>query len=146
MDARWMPVLAAFVGVLGGVGGAIAGGAVANSGQEQGFQREREAQREDLRLATYSKYVGAVDVNLVKVDLAGQQFGFGEDAGAKINAFIEQEALDVFAAAAAVELLAGTDVRGAADELRDEITHIEGTPPWDELERVTRRLHRAGTE
>jgi hypothetical protein len=131
MDARWMPVMAAALGVLGGVGGAFVGGSVANSGQSQQFQSEREAQKEDLRLATYSKYVGAVDVFIVKVNLAGQRFGFTETAAAEINEFVQQEALDVFSAAAAVELLADTDVRSAAETLRNALTSFEGEPDWD---------------
>jgi hypothetical protein len=61
MNARWMPVLAAVVGVLGGVGGAIAGGAVANSGQEQGFDRERLAAIQDLRIEVYGNYVATAE-------------------------------------------------------------------------------------
>jgi hypothetical protein len=136
MDARWVPVLAAGLGVLGGVAGAFVGGAVANSGQAQQFDSEREAQREDLRLATYSKYAGAVDVYLVKLDFAGQKFGFAGDVSESVNAYVEKEVDDVFAGAAAVQLVAGPEVESAALTLRDAITHVEGKPPWENWERL----------
>ena len=53
MSDRWIPVLAAVVGVIGGIGGAYIGGAVANEGQETRFERERAAALQDLRMDTY---------------------------------------------------------------------------------------------
>ena len=57
MDARWIPVLAAALGVLGGVGGAAIGGSIANEGQQQRFEGERLHQLQDLLIDTYSRYV-----------------------------------------------------------------------------------------
>jgi hypothetical protein len=37
MNERWIPVLAAVVGVLGGMGGALVGGSVANQGLEREY-------------------------------------------------------------------------------------------------------------
>ena len=37
MNERWIPVLAAVVGGLGGMGGALVGGSVANQGQEREY-------------------------------------------------------------------------------------------------------------
>lgn len=134
-----MPVFAALVGVLGGVGGAIVGGVLANSGQEEAFLRERKAHEKDLRLATYSTYVSAVDAFIGKVSVAENRFDFTDSSDTNrdaINDFINEEASEVLEAAAAVELLADTDVRSAALTLRDRITNIQGVPPgalWRKL-------------
>jgi hypothetical protein len=42
MSERWLTVLAAVLGLLGGMAGAAVGGYVANQGQEQRFEHERE--------------------------------------------------------------------------------------------------------
>jgi len=59
MDSRWMPLLAAALGVLGGVGGAVVGGSIANEGQNRRFEKERRAEVQDLRLDEYSTFIGA---------------------------------------------------------------------------------------
>ena len=59
MDARWMPLLAAGLGVLGGLGGAVVGGWLANEGQENQFESERAAAAQDLRREAYGIYLGA---------------------------------------------------------------------------------------
>jgi hypothetical protein len=61
MDARWTPILAAAIGVLGGVGGALVGGFAANEGQEKGFERERAAAIQDLRIKEYGTFIGTAD-------------------------------------------------------------------------------------
>ena len=61
MAERWLPVLAASLGLVGGVAGAAVGGYVANTGQEQRFQEEREARIRDLRIDTYAKFLRAVE-------------------------------------------------------------------------------------
>jgi hypothetical protein len=43
MSDRWLPVVAAILGVLGGVAGAAVGGYVANKGQEQRLEAERDS-------------------------------------------------------------------------------------------------------
>src|SRR5918995_5917167 len=53
MGERWIPVMAAILGVAGGMGGAYIGGSVANEGQQQRFEHERAAEIRDLRLDTY---------------------------------------------------------------------------------------------
>jgi hypothetical protein len=60
MDARWMPLLAAAVGVVGGVGGAYIGGVVANEGQEQQSKKERAAALQELRRDAYGDFLGTV--------------------------------------------------------------------------------------
>jgi hypothetical protein len=60
MSERWIPVVAAVVGVLGGMGGAYVGGYVANEGQKQRFEEQQVAQRLELRRETFAAYLRAV--------------------------------------------------------------------------------------
>ena len=59
MSDRWIPVLAAVVGLLGGMGGAFIGGYVANEGQERRFDNERDVRREEERRTTYADFLQA---------------------------------------------------------------------------------------
>jgi hypothetical protein len=61
MDAKWMPVFAAAVGVIGGVGGALVGGSLANSAEQERLEDERRDAREDLFRATHGEFLGAAD-------------------------------------------------------------------------------------
>jgi adenylosuccinate lyase len=61
MAERWLPVLAAVLGLLGGIGGAAVGGYVANKGQEQQFEEERAARIRDERLDTYVRFLRAAE-------------------------------------------------------------------------------------
>ena len=61
MNERWIPILAGVIGVVGGVGGAVVGGVIANEGQEKQFEKDRAAQLQDLREQTYVKFVGAAE-------------------------------------------------------------------------------------
>ena len=61
MAERWFPVLAAVLGLLGGIGGAAVGGYVANKGQEQQFEEERAARIRDERLDTYVRFLRAAE-------------------------------------------------------------------------------------
>jgi hypothetical protein len=45
MSDRWVPIVAAVVGVIGGMGGAYIGGSVANEGQRQRFEEQQVAER-----------------------------------------------------------------------------------------------------
>lgn len=65
MDAKWIPILAAGLGVLGGIGGAIVGGSLANAAQENQLESEQEAAINDLRRATHARYLGAADAYLI---------------------------------------------------------------------------------
>ena len=53
----WIPVLAAVVGLVGGVGGAYVGGEVSNNGQEQQFENQRAAELQDLLIGAYASYL-----------------------------------------------------------------------------------------
>jgi hypothetical protein len=109
VDARWIPVFAAIVGVLGGIGGAYIGGSLANRGQQQEFKNERKAAIEDVRRATYANYLQVAD------DLVTQlQVARGDLAPEKVVPLVR--------AAAAVDILAhNADVRDAADDLRQAV-------------------------
>ena len=61
MSERWIPVLAAILGLLGGVGGAAVGGYVANQGQERRFEHEQATELRDRRMETYVQFVRAVE-------------------------------------------------------------------------------------
>jgi hypothetical protein len=61
MDARWLPLLAAGLGVLGGIGGAFIGGTMANKGAESRFESERAAAIQDLRREAYANFLGSAE-------------------------------------------------------------------------------------
>jgi hypothetical protein len=61
MNDRWLPVFAAILGVLGGVGGAAVGGYIANQGQEQQLEAERATRMRELRIDTYVKFLVAAE-------------------------------------------------------------------------------------
>jgi hypothetical protein len=117
MDARWIPVLAAVVGVLGGVGGALIGGYVANQGQQQRFKSERAAAIQDLRIDTYGALLGtSQEVTIV--------FEPGVPDAEKREALVR-----LFAAEARVALVAETPaVADAARAVREALTAPASTP------------------
>ncbi len=57
MVDRWVPILAAVLGLVGGTAGAYVGGSVANEGQQQRFENERQTRIENLRIDTYGSYL-----------------------------------------------------------------------------------------
>jgi hypothetical protein len=61
MPERWLTVLAAVLGLVGGMAGAAVGGYVANEGQEQRFEHERATEIRDLRIDTYVKFLRAAE-------------------------------------------------------------------------------------
>ena len=77
VNERWIPILAGVIGVVGGVGGAVVGGVIANEGQEAQFEKDRAAELQDLREQTYVRFVGAAE----RVHFLG-----GETANAEANA------------------------------------------------------------
>lgn len=54
-----MPIVAAALGVLGGMGGAFIGGNVANEGQQQRFHDEQTVRMRDLKREAYAEHVKA---------------------------------------------------------------------------------------
>jgi len=126
VDAKWIPIFAAAVGVLGGVGGAIVGGSLANAAEETRLESEREAAIVDLRRATYAKWVGAADAYAFTNLAAAELFTEGEEVEAV--KFVAPQLLDFFTADAAVDLIAKTALADATDEMEEKL----GEGPVDE--------------
>lgn len=61
MPEHWVTVVAAVLGLLGGMGGAAVGGYIANRGEQQRFELERAAQIRDLRLDAYVTLLRAAE-------------------------------------------------------------------------------------
>ncbi|MDQ3876608.1 MAG: hypothetical protein M3322_13875 [Actinomycetota bacterium] len=104
MSERWVPVLAAIVGVLGGMGGAYVGGSVANEGEQQRFENAQRVRMLDLRRNVY--------VDFLRASSAAQFASEAEGAAAfdKLKA-----------AEANVELFANAEVRDAARGVVDGV-------------------------
>ncbi len=62
MPEHWVTVVAAVLGLLGGMGGAAVGGYIANRGEQQRFEHERAAEIRDLRLDTYVTLLRAAEL------------------------------------------------------------------------------------
>jgi hypothetical protein len=116
-----MPILAAGLGVLGGIGGAFIGGYLANEGQESRFERERADAKQVLLRETYGTYIGTAQEVWATA--------LSEGSPEEINAV----AVRLFVAGARVDLVAENDkVSGAALKLRKVLTPEEGTYPEGE--------------
>jgi hypothetical protein len=116
-----MPIVAAAIGLLGGLGGALVGGWLANETQERRFEKERAAAKQVLLRETYGTYIGTAQ-EVWATALSGR-------SPKEINAV----AVRLFVAGARVDLVAENDkVSAAAIELRDVLTPEEGTYPEGE--------------
>jgi hypothetical protein len=56
-----MPIVAAGIGLIGGLGGALVGGWLANEGQEKQLKSDRAAAAQELRRDAYGEFVGSAD-------------------------------------------------------------------------------------
>jgi hypothetical protein len=132
MDARWMPLLAAAVGVVGGVGGAYIGGVVANEGQEQQSKKERAAALQELRRDAYGDFLGTVQ-ELRAAAAAREPDGITTREQDELN----EIAVRLFVAKARVDLVTESGaVEAAAAEVLDAFT--EPTPMDDPTTRKFR--------
>jgi hypothetical protein len=112
---RWIPVLAATVGVLGGVGGALIGGLIANEGQQDQLESERDAAREALRQEAYAGYLAAANTLFLTGQIADRDAALDQD---EVSEEEVTSAIDAaFKAQAAVEVVAPAELRTAAREL-----------------------------
>jgi hypothetical protein len=108
MDARWIPILAAALGLLGGLGGAFVGGWVANEGEERRFGRERAVAIQDLRRQIYTNYLQTVD---------------GIEAKIQVDTDGKADYVRLRTAEASVSLIAHrSNVREAAERLADSLS------------------------
>jgi hypothetical protein len=106
MSERWIPLVAAVVGLLGGMGGAYVGGSVANEGQQQRFENEQEAETRDLRVDAYADLLKACEAAFF---IEGEALGPVQTS---------QRVADLRAAQARASLVtSSTEVREAAGEL-----------------------------
>jgi len=123
MDAKWMPVFAAAVGVLGGLGGALVGGSLANASEQDRLETERRDVRESLFRATHGEFLAAADAFFISLGLAYSVYNKDDEAiitdaeDLEITKTIRPEAREFFRAAAAVDLLVNPEVAAAADKL-----------------------------
>jgi hypothetical protein len=87
VSERWIPILAAVVGLIGGTAGAYIGGYVANQGQEARFNHEDETRQDDLRRTAFADFLQAAsNVNQGAGD-SNQQLARVETAEAKVGLF-----------------------------------------------------------
>jgi hypothetical protein len=132
MDARWMPLLAAALGVVGGVGGAYIGGVVANEGQERTSEKERAAALQELRRDTYGDFLGTVQELQVGAT-ARDEGGRTKREQDELN----EIAVRLFVAKARVDLVSDSgSVEKAAAEVLDAST--DPTPMDDPTTRKFR--------
>ena len=109
MDTRWMPLLAAAVGVIGGVAGAYIGGVVANEGQEQTSEKERAVALQELRRDTYGDFLGTVqELRTTGLALTEDEDGFTSRDQVQLNEiavrlYVAKARVDLVTASAAVE-------------------------------------------
>jgi hypothetical protein len=113
MSERWVPVLAAVVGLVGGMAGAYIGGTVANEGQQQRFEEEQKAETRNLRIDAYVDLLKACETTFyIPADLHGTKRGETE---------INRRIAVLRAAQARASLLTSlTTVRQAARELQPD--------------------------
>jgi hypothetical protein len=116
MSDRWIPVLAAAVGVLGGMGGALIGGWIANTGQKQQFDAERRARTEDLRRETYVQYLQKVDALVVVINVKVPATELARRSEEIARAYAQAKS-----AQGQVQLVAPKPVRHAAERLIDTV-------------------------
>lgn len=132
-----MPLLAAAVGVLGGVGGAYIGGVVANEGQEQQSKSERAGAIQDSRIEEYGNFIATAEEIRAEI-LAGENpnpAGIRLFKAQAVVALITENVEVEEAATAVVKELTGgrgsyADYVKARDQFRDvardEIAETEG--------------------
>jgi len=120
MSERWIPVLAALLGVLGGMGGAFIGGNVANKGQEQRFEDEQAVRAGDLRRGAYADLL--------------------EEAAAVQFAVTPQGVDRLTSAEAKADLFANSEVRDAAGALVDVVKDDPECAAADCYERAQARF------
>lgn len=129
---RWIPVVAAAVGVLGGMGGALIGGFVANQSQEDRLQAEQQAETRNVRRETYGTFLQAAEL-LVQESAFLTESGALDTEAEQIH-FIQTKGIPVLTARAALDLVAGEEVRDAAHEITDAIeSGIGDEKVWESL-------------
>jgi hypothetical protein len=89
-----MPLLAAGLGVVGGIAGAFIGGSLANEGQERRLKSERSDAAQALRRETYAEFIGSADEVALALQASSPDqivSAFGRLLGAKGRVLIVAE-------------------------------------------------------
>ena len=111
---RWIPVVAATVGVLGGMGGALVGGYISIQGQEEQFEDQRIAAKDDLRQDAYANYLQEAFGYLVQLEI--------RNAGVTVTEDELKARLDATAGAqAAVALYANREFKTLTTDLTNAL-------------------------
>lgn len=125
LSDRWIPVLAATLGVVGGMGGALVGGHIANQGQEQQFRDERIAARHDLRQDSYANYLQAAFGYLLQLQLRESPVPpTNEELKARLQATVGAEAAVALYADPKFQALAGEITNALSREELDNATSL----------------------
>jgi hypothetical protein len=113
----WIPVLAAVVGLVGGVGGAYIGGRVANEGQQKQFENQRIAQVQDLLIANYGEFLQSAE--RVAAD-------FTTAKAARTATKKAADLVEFSAAEAEIHLVGSAELWSAAQAVRESFAQSEG--------------------
>ncbi len=111
---RWIPIVAATLGVLGGMGGALIGGYISNQGQEQQFENQREAAKDDLRQGAYANFLQEGFSYLLQVQLKAEGVPISEEE-------LKARSQALAGAEAAVALFGNTKLAAVADQLLNDL-------------------------
>lgn len=115
MAGRWLPILAAALGLLSGIAGAWVGATKANEGQDKRVKIERAGAIQDLLLRTYGDYLRTIEGVVARVEVSEDQ------------QLREEDYVLVKSAEANVVLLAGPEVREAASDLTNTLKSQYGS-------------------
>lgn len=126
--------MAASVGVLGGVGGALVGGFLTNQAQQNRLESEREAERINRREDAYAAFLATVHTLVLNgqiVTVHPDEIS-DEDIDDAINA--------AFSAEAAVDVVVPNEVQALAEDLvnllgqgQEEWEEVDEEEEWDEI-------------
>jgi hypothetical protein len=122
----WIPVLAAVVGLIGGVGGAYVGGEVANRGQEQQFENQRTAELQDLLIGAYARYLRDASATFVAV-AEDKQIAHAHTKALAGQALASETEVEFLAAPSAVD--------DAAQRVYDAVTKAPLHPTFEDRRR-----------
>jgi hypothetical protein len=89
-----MPLLAAGLGVAGGIAGAFIGGSLANEGQERRLESEQSDAAQALRREAYAEFIGSADEVALTLEASSPDeivSAFGRLLGAKGRVLIVAE-------------------------------------------------------
>ena len=111
---RWLPIVAATVGVLGGMGGALVGGYISNQGQEQQFENQREAARDDLRQDAYANFLQEGYGYLLQVQIKAEGIAVTDEE-------LKARSQALAGAKAAVALFGNAELTTLADQVLNEL-------------------------